>query len=69
MHIFHRLLKNMGYKWKKNNRKILYFDKNLIINWKMKYLKTMHYYRMQHKSIIFFDKTWIDNNLINKNVL
>nr|XP_012143884.1 PREDICTED: uncharacterized protein LOC105662865 [Megachile rotundata] len=64
LHSLYRLLKNMGYKWRKSNniRKIL-IEKPNIVMWRGKYLKAIDYYRRQNKNIVYIDETWVDNTL------
>lgn len=60
----YKLLKAMGYKWKKCNsiRRIL-LERQDLVTWRGKYLKRLHYYRMENKDIIFINETWVDINL------
>lgn len=64
MDSLHRLLKKMGFKWKKsnNNRKILIEKPNIVV-WRGKYLKALRNYRRENKNIIYIDETWVDNTL------
>ena len=64
VHPLRRLLKRMGYKWKKcqNMRKIL-IERPDIFNWRCMYLRAIRRYRELNRPLIFIDETWVDNNL------
>lgn len=59
-----RLLKDMGFKWRKcgSKRKLL-IEKPEIVNWRFKYLREIRKIRDQNKKIFYLDETWIDSNL------
>lgn len=54
----------MRYKYRKSNniRKTL-SKKSNIVNWRIKYLKALNYYKMQERNIIYINKTWVNNSL------
>ncbi|KAG8196551.1 hypothetical protein JTE90_003566 [Oedothorax gibbosus] len=54
----------IGFRWKNtvDKRQLLMEEPN-IVQWKYRYLRQMKKYRDDNRNIIFFDETWIDNNL------
>lgn len=60
LEIHQKVLKNLRYKWKKSNsfKKVL-VERNIIF-YRGKYIRTIHYYRMQNKNTIM----WIRYGLI-----
>ncbi|XP_076298376.1 uncharacterized protein LOC143217712 [Lasioglossum baleicum] len=64
LHSFYRLLRSMGFKWRKSNniRKVLTEGPN-IVAWRGKYLKAISYYRQQNRNIVYVGETWVDNTL------
>lgn len=62
-----RLLKQMGFKWKKSQakRKVL-IERPSIVAWRSKYLKAMKFHRQENRTIVYLDETWVDNNLTFK---
>ncbi|GLG95894.1 Uncharacterized protein GBIM_02761 [Gryllus bimaculatus] len=62
-----RLMKKMGFRWKKCNskRKVL-IERADIVDWRSKYLVQMRNLREEGREIVYIDETWIDNSLVVK---
>ena len=59
-----RVIKHMGFKWKKcqNKRKVL-IENPRILEWRHDYLIKIRDLRRSGRNIIYLDETWVDNNL------
>lgn len=64
VHTLRRILKEMGFKWKKcgDKRKILVERPN-IVHWRCEYLKSMRRFREEKRPIVYVDESWVDSNL------
>ncbi|XP_076248918.1 uncharacterized protein LOC143188498 [Calliopsis andreniformis] len=64
VHSLYRLLRTMGFKWKKCNsiRKVL-IEKPSIVERRAKYLRNIEHYRSLNRNIIYVDEIWVDNTL------
>ncbi|XP_031836267.1 uncharacterized protein LOC116428588 isoform X2 [Nomia melanderi] len=62
--ILRKLLKSMGYEWKKyHTRKRILIERPSIVAWRDNYLKTVQSHRMENRNIIYVDEIWVDNAL------
>lgn len=66
--MMHQLMKKLGFKYSKRNRKSMLIDKPDIAVWRVKYLNEMAKYRRDGKKIYYLDETWVNegNNNINR---
>ncbi|XP_076229206.1 uncharacterized protein LOC143174156 isoform X2 [Nomia melanderi] len=62
--ILRKLLKSMGYEWKKYNTwKRILIERPRIVAWRGNYLKAVQSHRMENRNIIYIDEIWVDNTL------
>lgn len=59
-----RLLKQMGFKWRKckSKRKVL-IERAEIVTWRHDYLVQIRRFRESGREIVFIDESWVDSNL------
>lgn len=59
-----RLLKRIGYQWKKcNNRRKVLIERPDIVDKRFHYLRKIREYRRESRQIIYIDESWVDANL------
>jgi len=57
-----RLLKKLGFKFKKIDKKVSKFDFPENKHWRFKYLNNLAKYRQENRLIIYLDETWFDSH-------
>lgn len=55
-----KLLKDVGFRYTKHNRKSLLIDKPEIVFWRRDYLRSIRHAREQNLKIFYLDETWIN---------
>lgn len=53
-------LKEMNFRWEKQNRKSLLIEKDEIICWRRTYLREVKKFRGENKNIYYLDETWVN---------
>lgn len=53
----------------KRNRGSVLIERNDIIKWRAKYLRTIKKYRIEGRNIYYFDETWINEGHIKEKVI
>ncbi|KAJ4425607.1 hypothetical protein ANN_27803 [Periplaneta americana] len=58
------VLRDMGFKWKKSQSKLVVFvERQDIVNWRVRYIRNITKLTLEGKEIFYLDETWVDNNL------
>ncbi|XP_072386551.1 uncharacterized protein [Diabrotica undecimpunctata] len=55
-----KLLKEIGFRWKKNPRKSILLERSDIVIWRRHFLRTIKEMRNQKRKIFYLDETWIN---------
>lgn len=55
-----KVLHELNFSWQKQGRKSLLIDKEEIICWRRKYLRSIKKYRQEQRNIFYLDETWIN---------
>nr|CAH7758097.1 unnamed protein product [Callosobruchus chinensis] len=55
---FYKLLKEMGFQYKKRGRDSLLLEKEEIVIWRREYLRKIKKFRAENRNIYFLDETW-----------
>lgn len=56
----HKILKKIGFKYSKRNRKSMLLDRTDIVEWRVRYLKEIEQARKDGKKIYYLDETWVN---------
>ncbi|XP_077531207.1 uncharacterized protein LOC144143311 [Haemaphysalis longicornis] len=56
----HRMLKKLGFRFKKRSRNELLIEATQIVQWRCKYLREIQELRSQNRNIFYMDETWVN---------
>jgi transposase len=55
-----KILKSLGFQWKKHNRKSILIDRPDIVAWRRDFLRKIRQCRNENKQIYYLDETWLN---------
>ncbi|XP_074648979.1 uncharacterized protein LOC141904300 [Tubulanus polymorphus] len=65
----HRILRDIGFKFKKRERNCLLIEKDEIVSWRYKYLREIKKLRAQGSTIFYLDETWLNVGSVPDRIL
>ena len=59
-----KILRQLGFKFSKHNGPNLHllFERADIVQWRARYLRTIHQYRAEERNLVYLDETWFNTN-------